>query len=69
MVENAGINELSATINRHITSRLFALGWKNHYKLVEVEGPAANLNLSFDPSYTATSGVRMTPALAIPQSE
>lgn len=69
MVENAGINELSATINRHITSRLFALGWKNHYKLVEVEGPTANLNLSFDPSYTATSGVRMTPALAIPQSE
>lgn len=69
MVENAGINELSATINRHITSRLFALGWKNHYKLVEVEGPAANLNLSFDPSYTATPGVRMTPALAIPQSE
>lgn len=69
MVENAGINELSATINRHITSRLFALGWKNHYKLVEVEGPAANLNLSFDPSYTATSGVRMTPALAIPQTE
>ena len=69
MVENAGINELSATINRHITSRLFALGWKNHYKLVEVEGPAANLNLSFDPSYTATSGVRMTPALAIPQGD
>ena len=69
MVENAGINELSATINRHITSRLFALGWKTHYKLVEVEGPAANLNLSFDPSYTATSGVRMTPALAIPQGD
>ena len=69
MVENAGINELSSTINRHITSRLFALGWKNHYKLVEVEGPAANLNLSFDPSYTATSGVRMTPSLAIPQGD
>ena len=69
IVENAGVNELSQTINRHITSRLFALGWKNHYKLVEVEGPAANLNLSFDPSYTATSGVRMTPALAIPQGD
>lgn len=70
MVENAGINELSATINRHICSRLFALGWKNHYKLVEVEGPAANLNLSFDPSYApAESGrVRMTPAYAIPQN-
>lgn len=71
MVENAGINELSATINRHITSRLFALGWKNHYKLVEVEGPAANLNLSFDPSYQPTEfgKVRMTPALAIPQND
>lgn len=69
MAENAGINELSATINRHITSRLFALGWKNHYKLVEVEGPAANLNISLDPSYTLASGARMTPALAIPQGE
>lgn len=71
MVENAGINELSSTINRHITSRLFALGWKNHYKLVEVEGPAANLNLSFDPSYQPTEfgKVRMTPALAIPQND
>lgn len=70
MVENAGINELSSTINRHITSRLFALGWKNHYKLVEVEGPAANLNLSFDPSYQPKESgkVRMTPALAIPQN-
>ena len=70
MVENAGINELSSTINRHITSRLFALGWKNHYKLVEVEGPAANLNLSFDPSYQPKNfgKVRMTPALAIPQN-
>lgn len=69
MAENAGINELSATINRHITSRLFALGWKNHYKLVEVEGPAANLNISLDPSYTGADGARMTPALAIPQGE
>lgn len=67
MVENAGINELSQTINRHITSRLFALGWKNHYKLVEVEGPAANLNLSFDPNYTPANP-RMTPAYAIPQN-
>jgi len=67
MVENAGINELSNTINRHITSRLFALGWKNHYKLVEVEGPAANMNLSFDPTYTPDRP-RLTPALAIPQN-
>ena len=68
MVENAAINELSQTINRHITSRLFALGWKNHYKMVEVEGPAANLNISLDPSYTPSSEVRMTPAFAMPQN-
>lgn len=68
MVENAAVNELSQTINRHITSRLFALGWKNHYKMVEVEGPAANLNLSLDPSYTPSSDLRMTPAYAIPQN-
>lgn len=67
MVENAGINELSSTINRHITSRLFALGWKNHCKLVEVEGNNANLNLSFDPDSATTT--KMTPALAIPQGE
>ena len=66
MVENAGINELSSTINRHITSRLFALGWKNHCKLVEVEGNNANLNITFDPKATTN---KMTPALAIPQGE
>ena len=68
MVENAAINQLSETINRHITSRLFALGWKNHYKMVEVEGPSANLNISLDPTYTPGSGVRMTPSYAIPQN-
>lgn len=47
MVENACVNELSNTINRHITSRLFALGWKNHAKLIEVEGESANLNISY----------------------
>lgn len=69
MVENAAINELSQTINRHITSRIFALGWKNHYKMVEVEGPAANLNISLDPSYVPGGAVRMTPAYAIPQND
>lgn len=64
MVENAGINELSQTINRHITSRLFALGWKNHVKLVEVEGPVANMNVSMD----ATNPTKRTTAYAIPQT-
>ena len=64
MVENACINELSQSINRHITSRLFALGWKNHAKLIEVEGAQQNLNISFNPD---TTTVRMTKAYAIPQ--
>lgn len=68
MVENAGINELSATINRHITSRLFALGWKNHCKLVEVEGANANLNLSFDPTFNLANP-KQTIAYAIPQGD
>lgn len=68
MVENAGINELSNTINRHITSRLFALGWKNQCKLVEVEGENANMNITFDPNPAITAAApKMTPALAIPQ--
>lgn len=65
IVENAAINELSTTINKHITSRLFALGWKNQCKLVEVEGPDANLNLTFTPSDVDL----MTPAFAIPEGQ
>jgi hypothetical protein len=61
IVENAGINELSQTINRHITSRLFGLGWKNHCKLVEVEGLDACMNLAF-----AKEAPEATPAFALP---
>lgn len=61
IVENAGINELSQTINRHITSRLFGLGWKNHCKLVEVEGLDACMNLAF-----AKEAPETTPAFALP---
>lgn len=66
MVENAGIQELTQTINRHITSRLFGLGWKNMVKLVQVEGPNANLNITFDPN---ADGTQMTPAFAVPQHD
>lgn len=44
LVENAAINELSQSINKHILSRLFALGWRNHVEAYESEG--VNLNLS-----------------------
>lgn len=71
MIENAGINELSSTINRHILSRLFALGWKNHAKMVEVEGPSANLNITYaeDSTTAGIFGNGMTPAYAIPQAD
>ncbi|WQJ53850.1 MAG: hypothetical protein [Wendovervirus sonii] len=61
IIENAAINDLSQTINRHITSRLFGLGWKNHAKLVEVEGLAACLNMSF-----INEDITNSPAFAIP---
>jgi len=44
MVENAGINEISQSINKHILSRLFAHGWKNHIKANDVEGINLNMN-------------------------
>lgn len=66
LIENAAINELSMSINKHILSRLFALGWKNHVKLNEVEG--VNLNISFDPAVSATAP-KQTPAYALPIAE
>ncbi len=71
MIENAGVQELSSTINRHILSRLFALGWKNHVKLAEVEGNVANLNITFaeDSKTAGIYGNGMTPAFAIPQGD
>jgi len=53
MVENAGINEISQSINKHILSRLFGLGWRNHIKANTVEG--INLNLALDTSVAGTT--------------
>lgn len=61
MVENAGINEISQSINKHILSRAFGLGWKNHIRANEVEG--MNFNLRTD---NAADGV--TPAFAYPDA-
>jgi hypothetical protein len=57
MVENAGINEISQSINKHILSRLFGQGWKNHVRANEVE--AINLNLDVTSATPST-----TPAFA-----
>jgi hypothetical protein len=61
MVENAGINEISQSINKHILSRAFGLGWKNHRQAYAVEG--INLNLRTDSSINGT-----TPSFAYPDA-
>jgi len=55
LVENAAINELSQSINKHILSRLFALGWRNHVEAYESEG--VNLNISLTGVDTAKTCV------------
>jgi Major capsid protein Gp23 len=57
MVENAGINEISQAINKHILSRLFAHGWKNHIDAYNVEGINLNMNC-------ASTGTVASPAYA-----
>ena len=61
MVENAGINEISQSINKHILSRAFGLGWKNHIQAYAAE--QINLNLRTDASIAGT-----TPAYAYPDA-
>jgi hypothetical protein len=51
MMENALVNEVSQSINKHILSRAFALGWANHSAFVTVEG--TNLNLTLNSAQTA----------------
>lgn len=48
LLESAGVNELSMTINKHILSRLFALGWRGHLEAEAAEG--INFNMSVDPN-------------------
>ena len=55
LVENAAINELSQSMNKHILSRLFALGWKNHVQAYEAEGINLNLDLTKEVSPVAVS--------------
>lgn len=45
MVENALVNEISQSINKHILSRAFALGWSNNYEFYQVMGETLNFRL------------------------
>ncbi len=55
MIENAGINEISQSINKHILSRLFGLGWKNHLKAYAVEGINLNMNCTSTGAVTSSA--------------
>ena len=45
MIENALVNEVSQSINKHILSRAFQLGWSNNVNFNRIEGQNLNLNL------------------------
>jgi len=45
MVENALVNEISQSINKHILGRAFALGWSNNYEFWTVMGETLNFSL------------------------
>lgn len=45
MVENALVNEISQSINKHILARAFALGWSNNYEFFQVMGETLNFRL------------------------
>ena len=53
MIENALVNEISQSINKHILSRAFALGWTNNANMLKVEN--VTLNFSVDRSQISNS--------------
>jgi hypothetical protein len=53
MVENALVNEISQSINKHILGRAFALGWSNNYEFWQVMGET--MNFSLETTATTTS--------------
>ena len=62
MMENALVNEISQSINKHILNRAFALGWQNHYNFGQTDG--VNLNLSLvDQGATAQGQARFQGAV------
>lgn len=71
MVENAGINEISQSMNKHILSRLFAQGWKNHIKANDVEGINLNLDVTSQTNSTtpafayAEDGIKVNTAMTL----
>ena len=59
MIENALVNEVSQSINKHILSRAFQLGWSNNFNFNAIEGQNLNLNLIINGATAASSLVYM----------
>jgi hypothetical protein len=57
MIENALVNEVSQSINKHILSRAFQLGWSNCYNFNAIEGQNLNLNLVLNGATGASNGL------------
>lgn len=55
MVENALVNEITQSINKHILSRAFALGWSNNDEFETVMGETLNFSLSTTPGSSSVS--------------
>jgi hypothetical protein len=55
MMENALVNEISQSINKHILFRAFALGWQNHFNIVNTEGTNFNINVNGNTSTVANA--------------
>ena len=67
MIENALVNEVSQSINKHILSRGFALGWSNHSQFLITENTNLNLNLVINgaatysvPNYVGKMGLAIS---------
>jgi len=71
MMENALVNEISQSINKHILSRAFALGWQNAYNFAQTEGVNLNLTLNSGsgPGCTASfiGQTNQSLSIAVPQ--
>ena len=57
MIENALVNEVSQSINKHILSRAFQLGWSNNVNFNAIEGQNLNLNLVLGGGTGSTNGL------------
>lgn len=56
MAQNHLVDKISRSINKHILSKAFALGWSNHYNFFNSEGVNLNLTLNVNMTTPSTTG-------------